>query len=108
MTKLQTPKAGDRLYFYGYCATYRRGPVPHTGCRGFFRCFRHPRTQQERRLNVPCGDEEAALLTPHQAAAIQKSRPLPSSWDDVPRSSLSRSWKRHRYNQYRRVAAFFP
>lgn len=65
---------------------YRQEPVRHTRCRRGFRCWRFPRTQNERRLN--------ALVVDELEPAVRSSRrKLPSSYDDIARP-LTPSWKR--------------
>ena len=68
---------------------FRNGPVPHTRKRGKYRAYRHPQTNQERRLS--CLDKEF----------VRKSRnktSLPTNYDDIRRSDINnkRSWKKNK------------
>ena len=72
---------------------YRRGPVPRTGRikRRGYRCgttLRHPRTTQERRINL--GHELEGI----KIRGSRSYKRLPNLYDDEIRSDLNdRSWK---------------
>ena len=67
------------------------------------RCFRRPRTTQERRAT---GKKDILRIDAYgvRIRARRNSSNLPNTWDDVHRRDYrNRSWKRHRKTQYKEV-----
>jgi hypothetical protein len=80
---------------------YRQEPVPGVSRWKNGRCFRHPRTTNERRAN--CATNTTREILEHHGSAF-KIRPkrgwhrLPTTYDDV-FFRYQRSWKEHRITQ---------
>ena len=66
---------------------FRNGPVPCTGKRNKYHCFRHIKTTQEKRISLGYIEYTRG-----------KRRNLPSSWEDIYRSDIQDkcSWKKQK------------
>lgn len=90
-----------RIRGHGYDpATFRRGPVPHTGKRGGYGGWRHIKTTQERRASCAAEADEDVLTFRVKLRARRNAVNLVNAWDDVARH-VERNWKRHRRTQWK-------
>lgn len=83
---------------------FRAGPMPlkRRAFRAYYRAhYRRIRTQAEIRARGDFDQSRADVRVDYGIDIRGRRRPqLPNIWDDCPRSSPQRSWKKHRRTQY--------
>ena len=86
--------------------TFRRTPVPGISCKRwkFSEYYRHPKTLQEKRwaeaIREDCDELQEYINRP--LSVRNRGNSLPTTWDDIPRSSSQtrKSWKNYRKYQW--------